>query len=461
MAPALIAQDPEDLMRLLGSATDFALTNGLIVKSESGGAKCAPFTLHPSCIPRLAYDRTRELQPLLQKLTDLASRDPHFLLDALEDVAKVDDFTSRLLQIHRHVLEHGTTQPKTLAIPRSDYMIQDDAKPVQLEYNTIAASGSSLSALTTALHTYLINIMTKPCKPKLPVNESLDVVAEGLGQAWRLYGVADAVVLMVVQPDEENVFDQRWIEYTLMRKFDNLRLLRRSLSEIHERASLSTGSRLIIDNQEIAVTYFRAGYAPSDYPTESEWKARLLIEESLSLKCPNIAHHLMGTKKVQQVLAMPQVIERYLNLEEANLVRSCFVGLYPLDESEEGLDAIQKALKHPDRFVMKPSREGGGNNLFGPAIKAALETLSLEERGAYILMDLVKPISQRNVMVRDGVAKLSTVVSEFGVFGIWLSEEETTHINVARGHLLRTKSIESQEGGVFAGYAVFDSPCIG
>jgi hypothetical protein len=30
----------------------------------------------------------------------------------------------------------------------------------------------------------------------------------------------------------------------------------------------------------VAVTYFRAGYTPNDYPTQDEWQARELIERS-------------------------------------------------------------------------------------------------------------------------------------------------------------------------------------
>jgi hypothetical protein len=58
------------------------------------------------------------------------------------------------------------------------------------------------------------------------------------------------------------------------------------------------------------VTYYRAGYAPTDYPSENEWSARLIVEESFSIKCPNAAYHLAGAKKVQQVLAQPNMLER-------------------------------------------------------------------------------------------------------------------------------------------------------
>ncbi len=35
---------------------------------------------------------------------------------------------------------------------------------------------------------------------------------------------------------------------------------------------------------EVSVAYFRAGYTPVDYPTDAEWAARLLIEQSVAIK---------------------------------------------------------------------------------------------------------------------------------------------------------------------------------
>ena len=41
-----------------------------------------------------------------------------------------------------------------------------------------------------------------------------------------------------------------------------------------------------------------------------EWRARLLMEQSSAVKCPSISYHLVGTKKIQQELAKPDVLER-------------------------------------------------------------------------------------------------------------------------------------------------------
>lgn len=171
----------------------------------------------------------------------------------------------------------------------------------------------------------------------------------------------------------------------------------------------------------MAVTYFRAGYGPEDYPTQKEWDARLLIERSLSIKCPSVPYQLVGSKKVQQVLAEPGRLERYVDTTTANAMRESFAGLYPLDNSPEGLKAYELALTKPDDVVMKPQREGGGHNIYGQDILTELKRLTLEERNAYILMDLIRSPPLHNLMIREGQIIAGDVVSELGIYGTYLA----------------------------------------
>ena len=64
-----------------------------------------------------------------------------------------------------------------------------------------------------------------------------------------------------------------------------------------------------------------------------EWEARLLIERSRAVKCPSVAYQLVGTKKVQQALAAPGALERFLGQENPAVqqLRAVFAGLYPLE----------------------------------------------------------------------------------------------------------------------------------
>lgn len=72
-----------------------------------------------------------------------------------------------------------------------------------------------------------------------------------------------------------------------------------AIGVLGEDGTLTTG----VGGVEVAVVYFRAGYAPNDYFGRAEWDARLKLERSTAIKSPSIGYHLAGTKKVQQVLA--------------------------------------------------------------------------------------------------------------------------------------------------------------
>lgn len=57
------------------------------------------------------------------------------------------------------------------------------------------------------------------------------------------------------------------------------------------------------------------------------------MECSLAVKCPDIGTHLVGTKKVQQVLTRPGVLERFFPDQPRVMeqIRATFAGLYSLD----------------------------------------------------------------------------------------------------------------------------------
>lgn len=239
----------------------------------------------------------------------------------------------------------------------------------------------------------------------------------------------------------------------------------------------------------MSVVYYRAGYGPSDYPGAEAWDVRHLLERSAAIKCPSVALQLAGAKKVQQVLSdsavLDSLIQKHAALREYGKdawaqVRETFMGLYPLDESPAGQQALQVAYKNPERFVLKPQREGGGNNVYRGDIPGFLNALEekdkqsssleggLKRREGYILMELILPPEKaQNLLVRAGdpEPKLGQVVSELGIYGVTLfrdTQDGTCEIirNERAGHLLRTKGRESDEGGVAVGFSVIDSPLL-
>ena len=80
--------------------------------------------------------------------------------------------------------------------------------------------------------------------------------------------------------------------------------------------------------------------------SRQSWATRLLMERSRAIKCPDIATHLAGTKKVQQVLARPGVLERFFpeQPQVVQQIRATFAGLYTLDQVRRGGGIQQKGL---------------------------------------------------------------------------------------------------------------------
>jgi glutathione synthase len=74
-------------------------------------------------------------------------------------------------------------------------------------------------------------------------------------------------------------------------------------------------------------------------------------------------------------------------------------------------------------------------------------------------MDLIQPPSMKNIILRQGELIKGEMISELGIYGVFIGGKEVI-VNEVGGHLLRTKGRETNEGGVATGYAVIDSPLL-
>lgn len=138
-------------------------------------------------------------------------------------------------------------------------------------------------------------------------------------------------------------------------------------------------------------------------------------------------------------------------------VKECFAGQYAL-EGENAEEAKRMALENPDGYVLKPQREGGGNNLYGQDIAHAIRNGEGLEQ--YVLMDRIRPPRQPCLMLRSGEPKLVDSVSELGMFSVFFRRSGGSSKCRCVGHLMRTKEADADEGGVVAGYGVLDSPLL-
>ncbi|XP_077433268.1 glutathione synthetase-like isoform X2 [Vanacampus margaritifer] len=414
-------------------AKDSALMHGFLVRlneslNSSEVVTYAPITLFPTPVPKSLFLQAMEVQTHYNTLVDKISQDPDFLQEALASTITVDDFTARLFKIHQQVLKEGLLQSIVVGLNRSDYMWEQEENGhtslKQIEINTFSVGAG--------------------------------------GIASRIPDVHRAVVMFLVAENEFNIVDQRIIEKELWK--GNIATIRKRFEDISESGKLDENKRLFVDHQEVAVVYFRNGYMPHNYRSEKAWEARLMMECSLAVKCPDISTHLAGTKKVQQVLAKPGVLERFFPNQPqiVERVRATFAGLYTLDMGAEGDKAVAMALATPDRFVLKPQREGGGNNIYGQDIREVLGKVKYSpERMAYILMDKIQPVPTQNYLLRRGKPlKLSHCLSELGFFGTYVRRGKDMVMNDCVGYLMRTKSSEHSDSGSTVGVSFFDNPLL-
>ncbi|PSC71148.1 glutathione synthetase [Micractinium conductrix] len=475
MASAAAAlDDPAALEALVEDAVVWASQHGLLVGAGLAEPACAavhaPLALLPVPYPRATFLRAKAAALAFNAMVDAVARDEAYLQEVLAAAAQEDEFTGRLLRVLRDTAAERAARRDSegvLAVLRSDYMLHAPTNGLlQVELNTIASSFGCLSTLVSRMHAYLLGRLgaSEAERAALPGHNAMDAIADAMGGAAAEYGGQDGVVVMVVQPGERNAYDQQWLQTRLWERH-GVRTLRRTLAQIAAEGRLGGDGALQLGGHRVALFYFRAGYTPADYPSETQWDARLLIERSDAFKCPTAALQLAGAKKVQQDLARPGVVERFAaSSDDAALLRSFFAGLWGLEDVSEPttVAVIEDAIQHPDRYVLKPQREGGGNNFYGEEMAARLQEARAAGGGlgAYILMQRILPPAQRSVMVRAGKAVTADTLSELGVYSTYLRRGDRVLLSAEAGTLVRTKAATSDEGGVASGYAVLDSPLL-
>ena len=467
-------------------------------------------------------------------MVDRISRDGEFLKHTLKDVRHVDDYTGKLLDLYEEIYlserkggEWGqfARSADRLGIQRSDYMLHDTNGEggyalKQVELNTIASSFAGLASSVAKLHGFLTERMDKEGRLTRFLEENHQCVAGSMEGSGGDRGVPESpaliqlplalslaherycerfvkkesnsnpTVLFVVQPNETNTVDQRMLEFALW-KNHKVPVVRMSLAELYEKATIDeTNGQLVIQSdeneKEVTVIYFRAGYAPTDYPSGYntqdgsgiEWLARERLERSRATKCPCLGYHLAGTKKVQQELARPGAVERFFPQDvddTAITIRTVFAGLFSLgaDATEQDMEAVKEVLFDggEGRYVLKPQREGGGYNYYGKNLADKLkENCTIVEESKevrldaalseFILMERLFPPQQSAILLRNGkVEGTGMTISELGCFGTIIATEDSQVVhNDYGGFLLRTKFSGVDEGGVASGFATLSSP---
>lgn len=487
--------DPYEKVRykkVIQNAIHWCLVNGFLVvprelkPTDPLSITYFPFTLYPSPLLSKHYDLVMNLQPTINDITYKIGSSINLMEKNFKKLIEIDPFISSLWTIYQKSLKEDQSKKIHFSILRVDYMLHkaDSSSTTteikQVEINTMASGLGHISTQMTKLHRNILKWFDhKHFLPKLPNNEPIKKMAQGFVEAWRLYNVKNAIVLFLVLEWEVNLADQRHIEYEIIRQEENIEVHRCTLEEMYKYGRLDENKILYFDNKEVSVVYFRAGYSPDHFKTHKEWDALTKIELSRAVKCPDVATFLTGMKKIQDFLYNEDNELMALcnkNRDLVNTLKSVFAEFLSLKKK----DHFERIMKDPGSYVLKPQREGGGNNYYGDEIKDILtgmlnkrEDILVQEHGdkydkdLYITMELLKPPTTENVIINAKTEQhnflngneisSSDINSELGIYGVIVRTQDKVVLNEACGYVMRSKLVTAKEAGVMCGAGAIDS----
>ena len=275
--------------QLIDEASEWAIMHGVAFRQADNTARHCPFSIAPMTMQRDVFEHLRKVTPLITKLIHNISEDHDFLQTSLRDVGKADPFFGRLLSLHQQAhgdIEHRLTPArKPLLLMRTDFMDDRLHGAKVIEFNGIAAGMAPFGQRATEFHSFLSNQWPAVIQQwsensdAVPAeNQGLEQLAYGISQAAKKVKASftkDTITisedsqskptfLMVIQENEDNVYDQHLLEIALQKQ--GLRTVRRTFEQLS--TQLSTGEHLRLNLEgvgEIDAVYLRAGYQYSDY----------------------------------------------------------------------------------------------------------------------------------------------------------------------------------------------------
>ncbi|KAI3407379.1 hypothetical protein GPALN_002322 [Globodera pallida] len=433
-----------------------------------------PFALFPSPFPRRLFEEAQAVQKTLQLLYFRVSRDYSFLKETHREAGETDDGLRRVLDILDDVNKNGVKKPITLILQRSDYMCHVNSETgeyelKQIEVNIGPIGGSCEAQSLSKLHRRVLSKLGLTDN-NLPINEACTGIAEALTKAWNYFGDPLAIIVFMSYTKVQGIFGQRLIEYEIERlSKQQIKVVRLTLQECGEKLILDPNdSSLSYNGRKVAIIYQVNFISEKDWRTETEWDIRRKLERSTAILTSNAHSELASSKKVQQVLALPGMLERFLpdvKEEIVQSIRKTFAGLWGLDNDDAKTRAvIKRAIEHPEKFVLKKNGDGGGNNFWDNQLAEQLRTLSQKERAGLILMEKLEPLRVTNYSIRprQATSQFESMTGELGIIGYFLGNAKTMGAldNAPRGYVLRTKPADAREGGIGTGIGVLDSPLL-
>jgi glutathione synthase len=469
---------------LIDDAVSKAVQLGLCFLKDRHQTRHVPFAFTPAPIARSIVDQLETVAPLLGRLTQaLASRDE--LLQAVHaPLAAGDSFFAEMLSMHHELhRDPGRLLRVPLLLQRSDFMLDQQLGPRLVECNSIAAGMAPFGEQIHKLHAYLgkcwpaefAQFHTQEPGELLPNPATANMARAINDAALQIAGDSGAEdapgFLMVVQENEDNVFDQQLLEQALEQL--GLRTYHRTFRQLNGQLSSGPDNSLQLEDcGRIHVVYLRAGYQYQDYlATDLDTRrccdalraTRLFIERHRVAVNATVAQQLATSKRMQMQLANDDgelLSELGFDATERSLLRAV---LAPMRAVDANTARLLKDEASSAQWVLKNQGEGGGHCLFDADILRRLDSLKSAQYGAWTLMQRLRPAGreQPTLLVRDEqTQQVRGLVSEIGLFTAHLGakalptgDDRPGHI----GYLVRSKPPDVAEGGIHSGFGALDS----
>jgi glutathione synthase len=232
---------------LIADIKDWQITHGSLLKLIRSDEESTVMsglvgtTLFPTLFPESLFQEACRLQRDYNKLYIAVAQDETWLYETLKELIDTDLLTNRLWTIYQEVMQQGYLQDMCLEVFRSDYMLHIDlsspsgVKFKQVEFNTIACAGGTHSNIISSMHqhlertgTYQSNFGSSNSTSSLYVSpemlrssHTVKAISSGIASAHHAYRDAQSkeglktCVIMIVQPHNFNIADERPIEYAL------------------------------------------------------------------------------------------------------------------------------------------------------------------------------------------------------------------------------------------------------
>ncbi|MEC6795888.1 glutathione synthase [Photobacterium sp. S4TG1] len=470
--------------QIIEDACEWAIMHGVAFRQADDTAKHCPLSIAPMTIEREVYTHLRRVVPLLTKLISNVAEDSDFLQSALGDMAQADPFFGRLMALHHQI--HGDANHRheparqPLLLMRTDFMDDRQYGAKVIEFNGIAAGMAPFGQRATEFHAFMQRQWPETYQSWLEDTSAIPAENEGLTQLAK--GIVTAatqiktdfneqgspVFLMVVQKNEDNVYDQHLLEIALQQQ--GIRTVRRTFEQLSAQLLTGPNQRLMLDGVgAVDVVYLRAGYQYSDYcaPELNEAvccytlsQMRVFIEQHHVALNATVGQQLATSKTMQMLLTMmpAQDYMRWgVTLDDAQLIKSVLAEMKPITTDTINWFNTQ-AIK--SEWVLKNQGEGGGHCVFGDDISATLAKLAATEYDAWALMQRLYPHERDvpTIAIRDAKATVvNDLVSEIGLFTVYFKGQPVTDLDGYAGYLIRSKPASENEGGIHSGKGILDS----